>query len=361
MIPKPTTRSPQTSSSPPDGKSPHHPAPGIASFTSVSSDHSAATTTVATTAAGAALRSADADQVQAIAVTFAIAEIDADGRIALLADTKVTQYGDVAKTRRIYEHPCLKVVIVDDDIAVAFAGDDPDRALKHVAGLRGRSVAEVVEALRQHSAENATRDHSKSFLIANRAPDPKLWRIRWGEVEAAGRLPRLWIGDPAAFDRFQRQHQAALLDRPAEYRLVAAMMTVVAFDDVPSVGGYITRVAGDAARPFRFHSDPVGTGPWETEGTFVVEQNGEPTLQIRVPSGVDPSRHSRIGVPGRDATFGAMAFLIPEITTAWLWTHEEPWCDPIKLSGVRTMYELVRTAEQDHGQLLSPARLIRMT
>lgn len=139
------------------------------------------------------------------------------------------------------------------------------------------------------------------------------------------------------------------------------MMTVVAFDDVPSVGGYVTRVAGDAARPFRFHSDPVGTGPWETEGTFVVEQNGEQTLQMRVPPGVDPSRHSRIGVPGRDGTFGAMAFFIPEITTAWLWTHAEPWKEPIKLSGVRTMYDLVRTAEQEHGQLLSPARLMRLT
>jgi hypothetical protein len=56
-----------------------------------------------------------------------------------------------------------------------------------------------------------------------------------------------------------------------------------------------------------------------------------------------------------------MAFFIPEITAAWLWTHAEPWEPPIKLSGVRTMYDLVRSAEQDHGQLLSPARLIRLT
>jgi hypothetical protein len=56
-----------------------------------------------------------------------------------------------------------------------------------------------------------------------------------------------------------------------------------------------------------------------------------------------------------------MAFFIPEITTAWLWTHDEPWEPPIKLSGVRTMYDLLRTAGQDHGQLLSPARLIRLT
>ncbi|KLO46583.1 hypothetical protein ABW17_01615 [Mycobacterium nebraskense] len=295
-------------------------------------------------------------------MTFAIAEIlaDTDGRIAMVADTKLTHYRDETKTRRIYDHPCLKIVILDDDLAVAFAGDDPDRALKFAAGLRGRSVAEVVEALRQYSADKAERDHSKSFLIAKRAPAPQLWRIRWGEVETAGRLPRLWIGDPAAFELFQRQHQSALLDRPAEFRLLSAMMTLVLFDDIPSVGGYITRVAGDTLHPFRFHSDPVGTGPWETEGT-IVEHNGEQTLTMRVPPGVDPSRHSRIGVPGRDATFGAMAFFIPEITTAWLWTHAQPWEAPIKFSDVRSMYELVRAAEQNHGQLLSPARLIRLT
>ncbi|MCB0927142.1 MAG: hypothetical protein KDB70_04285 [Mycobacterium sp.] len=296
-------------------------------------------------------------------MTFAIAEIltDANGRIAMVADTKLTHYRDETKTRRIYDHPCLKIVILDEDLTVAFAGDDPDRALKYVAGLRGRSVAEVVEALRQYSADNAARDHSKSFLIAKRAPDPQLWRIRWGEVETAGSVSRLWIGEPAAFERFQSQHQSALLDRPAEFRLVAAMMTLVLFDDVPSVGGYITRVAGDAVHPFRFHSDPAGTGPWETEGTIVVEQNGEQTLTMRVPPGVDPSHHTRIGVPGCDGTFSAMAFFIPEIATAWLWTHDEPWLDPIKLSGVRTMEAVVRTAEQNHGQLLSPARIIRLT
>lgn len=291
-----------------------------------------------------------------------IAEIlaDTDGRITMLADTKLTHYRDDALTRRIYDHPCLKIVIIDDDIAVAVAGDDPERPIKYATGLRGRPVADIVEALRQYSADNAARDHSKSFLIAKRAPDPQLWRIRRGEVEAAGHLPRLWIGDQAAFEHFQRQHHSALRDRPAEYRLATAMQILVSFDDIPSVGGYVTRVSGEVAKPFRFYSDPAGTAPWELDGT-IVERNGEPMLMTRVPHGVDPSQHWRIGVPGRDETFGAMAFFIPEIATAWLWTHAEPWEAPIKLSGVRAMDELVRRAKQEHGQLLSPARLIRLT
>lgn len=94
----------------------------------------------------------------------------------------------------------------------------------------------------------------------------------------AGHLPRLWIGDPASFRAFQSWHQSALLDRSAEHRLFAAMIAVAPFDDIPSVGGYITQVAGESALPFRFQSDHVGTGPWETEGA-IVEPKGQQTLR----------------------------------------------------------------------------------
>jgi hypothetical protein len=149
-------------------------------------------------------------------VTLAIAEILADcaGRITIVADTKVTSSHDVTQTRHVYTNPCLKIVIVDDDVAVAFAGDNPESALRHVARLRGRTATEIIESLRQYSADHDRNEVSKSFLIAKRAPDPQLWRIVRGGVEAAGNLPRLWIGDKAAFTLFQRQHQAALLDAP---------------------------------------------------------------------------------------------------------------------------------------------------
>lgn len=93
--------------------------------------------------------------------------------------------------------------------------------------------------------------------------------------------------------------------------------------------------------------------PWMTEGAFV-ECDSHTTLTFSVPPGGDPSCHSRIAVPGHGGTFGGLAFVIPEIKTAWLWTHETPWLPPIKLSQLRTMAELVRVASGDHGQIIVP-------
>ena len=61
------------------------------------------------------------------------------------------------------------------------------------------------------------------------------------------------------------------------------------------------------------------------------------------------------GDAGGEDTFAALAFVIPEVNTAWMWTHEQPWRSPVKLSGLRSMGELVSTAKQHHGQRLSPA------
>lgn len=289
-------------------------------------------------------------------MTFAIAAVltDDDGRISVLADTKLTDAIDATRTRHIYTHPVLKTVIVDDDIAVSFAGDNPQSALRFVTRLRGRSAAEVVEALRQYSAHLAISDVSKSFLIAKRAPGPKLWRIVRGEVDDSTQLPRLWIGDRAAFRAFQAQYQSTEVDRPIEYRMLLSMQAIVAFNDFATVGGYITRVTGDALRPFRFQADQANMGPWMTEGV-ISGHDGHRTLAIGVPAGFDPSGHQKIAVPGGGDTYAALAFVIPEANTAWMWTHSQPWRSPVKLSGLRTMSELVRTAKQQHGQLLSPA------
>lgn len=288
-------------------------------------------------------------------MTFAIAEIlaDAAGRVTMLADTKLTNRLDEVATRRIYTHPCLKIVIIDNDVAVAVAGDNPEAALRFVTSLRGHTIAQIVESLRRYSVDYDSRNVSKAFLIAKRAPNPKLWRIVRGDVDDSSTLPRLWIGDRAAFSAFQRQHQSALQSQPAEFRLVAAMQAITAFDDIATVGGYITRVTGDELHAFRFAGDQTGMAPWFTEGT-IAEQNGRTALTFSVPAGADPTSHSRIAVPGHGRTPGALAFVIPEIGTAWMWTHQTPWLPPIKLSGLRTMDDLVRVASNDYGQLLRP-------
>ena len=57
-------------------------------------------------------------------MTFVIAKvIDPDARkVTLLSDTKITDQNDGTSNRRTLSNPGQKVVIVDDDLVVGFAG-----------------------------------------------------------------------------------------------------------------------------------------------------------------------------------------------------------------------------------------------
>jgi hypothetical protein len=83
-------------------------------------------------------------------VTFVIAKItDRDaGQVSMLADTKLTDKNDDTLNRRTLANPSQKVVIVDDDVVIGFAGDTPQSALRQVVALRGQSVGTIEKALR---------------------------------------------------------------------------------------------------------------------------------------------------------------------------------------------------------------------
>ena len=70
-------------------------------------------------------------------MTFVIAKIidHNAGKVSLLADTKLTDRNNDALNRRTLANPCQKVVIVNDDVVVGFAGDTPESALREVVGL----------------------------------------------------------------------------------------------------------------------------------------------------------------------------------------------------------------------------------
>lgn len=114
-----------------------------------------------------------------VLVTLVIAQItEEDGDLTLIADTKVTVEKDERATRQPYPRPCQKVVILDDDLVAGFAGDAPATALRHLVGLRGKSIDEVLDDLVEYTAElSAIRGVSKSFVIAKRASDPQLWTV----------------------------------------------------------------------------------------------------------------------------------------------------------------------------------------
>lgn len=58
-------------------------------------------------------------------MTFVIAKVidSAAGKMTLLADTKITDQHDGTSNRRALSNPGQKVVIIDDDVVVGFAGE----------------------------------------------------------------------------------------------------------------------------------------------------------------------------------------------------------------------------------------------
>ncbi|MGW4716736.1 hypothetical protein [Nocardia sp. NPDC004260] len=194
---------------------------------------------------------------------------------------------------------------------------------------------------------------SKSFLVAKRAPEPRLWTVSNGDIEDRTTIGTAWIGDRQAFRYFSGLYhdELAQVTKNKEARLIWAMQSVVGMDQIETVGGYMVRVTGDRSNPFRFFGDPMGTGPWLTNALLSRSGDGKASLAITVPPGGDPTQHWRIPIPGVAPTFSALAQFIPEIGKAWLHTHEEPWSDPI-LVAATSVEELIETARETHQQFL---------
>jgi hypothetical protein len=289
-------------------------------------------------------------------VTFVIAKITdmQSGTVSVLADTKLTYAHDQTLTRRTLSNPCQKLIILDDDIVVGFAGDTPESAQKRIVGLRGESAASVTEALISFTAEiRQLESVSKKFLVVERLPEPRISLIDNGIHEDRTTVGTGWIGDPDAFRAFSRVYQDHTLQRMPKLagRFFLSMVQLVLFDDVETVGGYVVRVTGSRDRPFRFGADPGRVLPDDLHAS-VAPTGGLVGLSVR--EGSDPTTYARLPIPGVSPTCGALAHYIPEAGVAWLHTHEEPWRTPERLT-VDSVGDLCNRALSDHGQHLDNA------
>ncbi|MEE3755235.1 hypothetical protein [Mycobacterium intracellulare] len=291
-------------------------------------------------------------------MTFVIAKLtDPDlGKLTLVSDTKVTDRNNSTINRQTLSNPGQKVVIVDDDVVVGFAGDTPAPAVNRVAELRGRSVDEIEDALLSLSEEmNRTAGVSKSFLVVARKPNPRISVIRRGEREDRTAVRTGWIGDREAFNAFSEVFQdgSAPAGLDVERRFVVAMIDLVSSAEVDTVGGYLVRVSGSSDQPFRFKSDAAVIMPDDISGTIVQTPEGQTSLEWSLAEGADPTSHLQLSIPGTGQTFGALAQYIPEARTARLHTHERPG-DPAIALTVRSLEELIETAASKYGQHLDP-------
>jgi hypothetical protein len=291
-------------------------------------------------------------------MTFVIAKVtDPDaGKVTLLSDTKITDQNDGTSNRRTLSNPGQKVVIVDDDVVVGFAGDTPAAAVNRVAELRGHSVKGIELALRSLSAEmHSATGASKSFLVVARKSKPRITVISRGEQEDRTAIQTGWIGDRQAFNAFSEvfQDDSAPANLGLEARFFFAMTGLIAWEDIETVGGYLVRVSGSRDKPFRFMPDTGFMMPDDIDGTIVKKPVGQTSLEFSLAEGADPTSHVRLPIPGTGSTYSALAHYIPEARTAWLHTHERPG-DPAKTLTVHSLSELIEVAESEYGQHLDP-------
>lgn len=67
-------------------------------------------------------------------MTLVVGAIDREhGSIHLGADSKITWEGEEGRTRRIYTEPALKIVLLEDDLAVGYAGNGHEHLASAVA------------------------------------------------------------------------------------------------------------------------------------------------------------------------------------------------------------------------------------
>jgi hypothetical protein len=298
------------------------------------------------------------------AMTFVIAKVTdpGAGKVTLFSDTKITDRNDCTFNRQTLSNPGQKVVIMDDDVVVGFAGDTPASVVNWVAELRGQSVDEIEVAVRAFSSEmKRTAGVSKSFLVVARKPEPRITVIAQGEYEDRTAIQTGWIGDRQAFDAFSEvfQDSSAPAGLALEQRFVIAMISLVDSEDVDTVGGYLVRVSGSCDKPFRFMPDTGLIMPDDINGTIIQTPEGQTTLEWSLAEGADPTQHFRLPVPGTGSTFGALAQYIPEAGVAWLHTHERPG-DPAKVLRVQSVSELVEVAQSVYSQELDPTAALRV-
>lgn len=263
-----------------------------------------------------------------------------DGRISLVADTKVTYAGDDRSTRHVFENAFPKLLILRDDLCVGLAGNDPEGVAESLLAVRSGPLEQVLviaEAL-VHA----------SFVVASLGPAPRLLQVDQGSTQDRTEIGRAWVGDVSAYEVFQQRYSEWPPGIEVPFLLISSLQWLLSFGTVSSVGGYLTNV-GSGAGGFRYVPQVTHIGPEELAGLAdVVDDRLQ--LHLAVPAGGDTSSASLLCAVGTPPTVGALAYVLAPAGVGLLFPHDAPH-QPIVMK-VASIDELIERAASDHGQQL---------
>ncbi|MEU8003207.1 hypothetical protein AB0B66_18780 [Catellatospora sp. NPDC049111] len=283
-------------------------------------------------------------------MSLVVAQIH-DGRISLVADTKITDYNDVTKTRRVLTNAVPKILILRERVAVGITGDNHHLVLQKLVEIRDEPLAVLREQMHEIAVRWDSHGSVVSFVLAGMEPEAQLWEIGPDTAEERTAYNRAWAGDLAAYNYFRQRFDESATGYYSSdmgWRLLSSMQWLTSFNVVESVGGFVTR-ACFTGESFKFIGDFAIVGPWLME--MIREETPEGAkLALRPPRGIDPRGYQVFTATGRTPTISALAYFVPQARRAWLFRHETPW-ESVGLN-VSSLAELLAVGASEYGQNL---------
>lgn len=284
-------------------------------------------------------------------MTLVVAGLAPDASsVCIAADSKVTWQDDATLSRQIYTSPVLKVILLNDDIAVGCAGAGPDFMAQKVAGLRGHPVNDVLESLRAVAGS--------SFLVVQRTP-ASIWRVSAeGGVEDLTALGRGWVGEQSAFSEFQQRFDD-FAGCGVAFQVQSTMqhvVHVVQHDTVyeqGSIGGFVVMASATQTSPFRYVDLQSELAPAAMGRTdFTVSRGVSPeTINATLKFDLFEGPLTLRTLPGDGPTPCALGLYVENAQLGHLFSHQEP--DVRILVRAPSAAEFVTAARTVHGQHLA--------
>ncbi len=139
-------------------------------------------------------------------MTLIVGRHNLNGVIHVVGDMRLT---DPAEIRRGYPYAVLKNIILGPDHLVAFAGN-ADLGMHTIRRLKDAPIEELAGGLFDSAKEAGGGPGGVDYLLAH--TERGLQRVTASGVE--GPTDAGWIGDPAAFEIYQRGYHAAPVPEP---------------------------------------------------------------------------------------------------------------------------------------------------
>lgn len=278
-------------------------------------------------------------------MTLVVAAFDpADHSVCIAADSKVTWLNDATRTRHIYTEPALKVILLDGDLAVGYAGSGPDELAEMIVRLRGSAVDEVLSTLSTVAAA--------AFVVVQREP-ARIWMVSAETgVEDRTAIGRGWAGDQDAYTEFQKRFDNFAAEG-FSFQLRSSLQSVVHLVRPETVGGYVVMATGSASEPFRYcplesHLFPEANAPAQVTN---LSQNPDGTVNITLHLTFNEGPLTLRTLPGEHPTLGALGLYLEDVGIGYVYPHSEP-ATRIEVRA-STLRDFVSVALADHGQHLS--------